>query len=76
MLGLWDQGLFTDALISAVRAEHIYPYTYLQVPRPNQPDARHTSTLATSTSHSHTPPTPASTRTPACRRRAPDSGVS
>ena len=33
MLGLWDQGLFTDALISAVRAEHIYPYTYLQAPR-------------------------------------------
>ncbi|KAL3909962.1 MAG: hypothetical protein SGPRY_009234, partial [Prymnesium sp.] len=31
MQGLWDQGLFTDALISAIRAEHIYPFTYLQV---------------------------------------------
>ncbi|KAL1496723.1 hypothetical protein AB1Y20_014316 [Prymnesium parvum] len=30
MMGLWDQGLFTDALVSAMRAEHVYPYTYLQ----------------------------------------------
>ena len=32
MMGLWDQGLYTDALISAMRGEHIYPYTYLQAP--------------------------------------------
>ena len=28
--GLWDQGLFTDAIISAFLREHVYPYTYLQ----------------------------------------------
>ena len=30
--GVWDQGIFTDALESAGRGEHIYPYTYLQAP--------------------------------------------
>ena len=28
LLGLWDQGVFTDALASAAQGEHIYPYTY------------------------------------------------
>ena len=31
--GLWDQGIFTDAISSAVAGELIYPYTYLQSPR-------------------------------------------
>ena len=30
--GLWDQGLFTDAITSAVAGELVYPYTYLQSP--------------------------------------------
>ena len=28
--GLWDQGLFTDAIQSAILGRHLYPYTYLQ----------------------------------------------
>lgn len=28
--GVWDQGIFTDALESAGLGRHIYPYTYLQ----------------------------------------------
>jgi len=31
--GLWDQGLFTDAICSAVSGEIVYPYTFLQSPR-------------------------------------------
>lgn len=31
--GLWDQGLFTDAITSAVEGALLYPYTYLQSPR-------------------------------------------
>ena len=27
LLGLWDQGIFTDALGSAAQARHVYPYT-------------------------------------------------
>ena len=30
--GLWDQGLFTDAIVSAMAGRLIYPYTYLQSP--------------------------------------------
>ena len=30
--GLWDQGLFTDAITSAVDGALVYPYTYLQSP--------------------------------------------
>ena len=30
--GLWDQGLFTDAITSAIRGDLVYPYTYLQSP--------------------------------------------
>ena len=32
LLGLWDQGLFTDALASATRGEHVYYYTYSVAP--------------------------------------------
>ena len=32
MQGLWDQGIFTDALASAVLGRHVYPYTYVQSP--------------------------------------------
>ena len=28
LLGLWDQGIFTDALASAAQGHHVYPYTY------------------------------------------------
>ena len=28
LLGLWDQGIFTDALASAAQGLHVYPYTY------------------------------------------------
>ena len=31
--GLWDQGLFTDAISSAVAGTLMYSYTYLQSPR-------------------------------------------
>ena len=31
--GLWDQGLFTDAITSAVAGSLVYPYTYLQSPK-------------------------------------------
>ena len=31
--GLWDQGLFTDAISSSVRSSVVYPYTYLQSPK-------------------------------------------
>ena len=27
LLGLWDQGIFTDALASAAQARNAYPYT-------------------------------------------------
>lgn len=30
MLGLWDQGVFTDALASAQTRRQVYPFTYLQ----------------------------------------------
>lgn len=63
MQGLWDQGLFTDALISAIRAEHIYPFTYLQVSPPDpavSPAASLLTTFRSLLSHhhasSHAPP--------------------
>ena len=31
--GLWDQGLFTDAIVSSIGGSLVYPYTYLQSPR-------------------------------------------
>ena len=30
LLGLWDQGVFTDAMSSAQLGAHIYPYSWLQ----------------------------------------------
>ena len=31
--GLWDQGLFSDALLSAVLGAHVYPFTWSHSPK-------------------------------------------